>query len=49
MLTGYRAHSIPSTLYVRYRNPNEQDGEVLSIAADADVLTTKDLDTDQES
>jgi len=32
----------------RYRNPNEQDGEVLSIAADADVLTTKDLDTDQD-
>jgi len=30
----------------RYRNPNEQDGEVLSIAADADVLTTKDLDND---
>jgi len=28
----------------RYRNPNEQDGEVLSIAAEADVLTTKDLD-----
>ena len=32
----------------RYRNPNEQDGEVLSIAADADVLTTKDLDTEQD-
>merc|ERR1719474_126288 len=30
----------------RYRNPNEQDGEGLSIAADADVLTTKDLDND---
>jgi len=28
----------------RYRSPNEQDGDVLSIAADADVLTTKDLD-----
>jgi len=28
----------------RYRNPNEQDGDVLAIAADADVLTTKDLD-----
>merc|ERR1719330_2122177 len=27
----------------RYRNPQEQDGQVLSIAADADVLTTKDL------
>ena len=25
----------------RYRNPNEQDGDVLAIAADADVLTTK--------
>merc|ERR1719348_1842537 len=28
----------------RYRKPGEQDGEVLSIAAEADVLTTKDLD-----
>jgi len=28
----------------RYRNPNEQDGDVLVIAADADILTTKDLD-----
>ena len=27
----------------RYRNPQEQDGQVLSIAADAEVLTTKDL------
>merc|ERR1712240_323440 len=27
----------------RYRNPQEQDGQVLSIAADADVLTTRDL------
>merc|ERR1719225_943086 len=27
----------------RYRKPEEQDGQVLSIAADADVLTTKDL------
>merc|ERR1719481_355618 len=27
----------------RYRSPNEQDGQVLSIAADAEVLTTKDL------
>jgi hypothetical protein len=25
----------------RYRSPKEQDGEVLSIAADAEVLTTK--------
>merc|ERR1719154_1029674 len=31
----------------RYRNPREQDGEVLSIAADADSLTTKDFDNDQ--
>jgi len=31
----------------RYRNPGEQDGEVLSIAAEADVLTTKDLDVDE--
>lgn len=30
----------------RYRNPNEQDGEVLSIASEADVLTTKDLDAE---
>ena len=27
----------------RYHNPQEQDGQVLSIAADAEVLTTKDL------
>ena len=27
----------------RYRRPDEQDGQVLSIAADADTLTTKDL------
>merc|ERR1719264_240955 len=27
----------------RYRKPEEQDGQVLSIAADADVLTSKDL------
>merc|ERR1719225_2717 len=27
----------------RYRRPEEQDGQVLSIAADADTLTTKDL------
>jgi len=27
----------------RYRSPQEQDGQVLSIAADAEVLTTKDL------
>jgi len=27
----------------RYRRPEEQDGQVLSIAADAEVLTTKDL------
>merc|ERR1712025_715308 len=27
----------------RYRNPQEQDGQVLEIAADAEVLTTKDL------
>jgi len=27
----------------RYRSPQEQDGQVLSIAAEADVLTTKDL------
>merc|ERR1719323_818379 len=26
-----------------HRNPQEQDGQVLSIAADAEVLTTKDL------
>ena len=32
---------------VRYRSPAEQDGEVLSIAADADVLSTRDLDYDQ--
>ncbi|XP_023339006.1 DNA replication licensing factor MCM3 [Eurytemora carolleeae] len=32
----------------RYRNPNEQDGEVLSIAADADVLTTKDLEGEED-
>eukprot|EP00088_Acartia_fossae_P042154 TRINITY_DN4416_c0_g1_i13.p1 TRINITY_DN4416_c0_g1~~TRINITY_DN4416_c0_g1_i13.p1 ORF type:complete len:800 (-),score=269.01 TRINITY_DN4416_c0_g1_i13:315-2714(-) len=30
----------------RYRNPREQDGEVLSIEADADTLTTKDYDVD---
>ena len=28
-------------LLCRYRSPKEQDGEVLSIAADAEVLTTK--------
>lgn len=37
----------------RYRSPKEQDGEVLSIAADAEVLTTKDLeggeDEDEET
>merc|ERR1712106_1227801 len=27
----------------RYRSPQEQDGQVLSVAADADVLTTRDL------
>jgi len=27
----------------RYRKPEEQDGQVLSIAADAEVLTTRDL------
>jgi len=27
----------------RYRSPQEQDGQVLAIAADADVLTTRDL------
>lgn len=27
----------------RYRNPREQDGQVLCIEADADVLTTRDL------
>jgi len=27
----------------RYRSPQEQDGQVLSIAADAEVLTTRDL------
>merc|ERR1712126_574400 len=32
----------------RYRNPQEQDGQVLSIAADADVLTTKDLADNNE-
>ena len=30
----------------RYRNPREADGEVLSIAADADSLTTRDFDND---
>jgi len=32
----------------RYRNPQEQDGQVLSIAADAEVLTTKDLNEHAE-
>lgn len=32
----------------RYRNPQEQDGQVLSIAADAEVLTTKDLNEHTE-
>merc|ERR1712083_434488 len=32
----------------RYRNPQEQDGQALSIAADADVLTTKDLADNNE-
>jgi len=27
----------------RYRSPQEQDGQILSIAADAEVLTTRDL------
>merc|ERR1712168_387511 len=29
----------------RYRSPQEQDGQVLNIAADADVLTTRDLNS----
>jgi len=28
----------------RYRSPNEQDGDVLAIAGEADILTTKDLE-----
>merc|ERR1719336_2606368 len=32
----------------RYRNPREQDGQVLSIAADAEVLTTRDLTESNE-
>merc|ERR1719517_38764 len=32
----------------RYRRPDEQDGQVLSIAADADTLTTKDLADNNE-
>jgi len=32
----------------RYRGPNEQDGDVLAIDGDADILTTKDLDTNEE-
>jgi len=32
----------------RYRNPQEQEGQVLSIAADAEVLTTKDLNEQGE-
>merc|ERR1711892_1094305 len=33
----------------RYRSPQEQDGQVLSIAADAEVLTTKDLSESAET
>merc|ERR1712106_559416 len=33
----------------RYRNPQEQDGAVLAIAADAEVLTTKDLSESAET
>merc|ERR1719464_192729 len=32
----------------RYRNPREQDGDVLSIAADADSLTTKNFDSNMD-
>merc|ERR1712200_262449 len=32
----------------RYRNPREQDGDVLSIAADADSLTTKNFDSNAD-
>merc|ERR1739844_13561 len=32
----------------RYRGPNEQDGDVLAIDGDADILTTKDLEANQE-
>jgi len=32
----------------RYRSPQEQDGQVLSIAADAEVLTTRDLTDNDE-
>jgi len=31
----------------RYRNPQEQDGQVLSIAADAEVLTTREMGDNQ--
>jgi len=31
----------------RYRNPNEQEGQVLSISSEADVLTTKDLESNE--
>jgi len=31
----------------RYRNPNEQDGDVLAIAGDADILTTKDMESNE--
>jgi len=32
----------------RYRNPREQDGDVLSIAADADSLTTRNFDSNAD-
>merc|ERR1719419_1546337 len=33
----------------RYRNPQEQDGQVLSIAADAEVLTTREMGDNQNA
>merc|ERR1711892_1302110 len=33
----------------RYRSPQEQDGQVLSVAADAEVLTTRDLTENAET